>query len=150
VLGLVAAVRSLCQEVEEHRDIKVHFRHENIPKDLPKDLALCMYRVAQESLQNVVKHSKSPRAEVSLAADGQSIRMWVIDFGVGLDVRTASAHGGIGLASMRERLHAVGGEIDIISKPDHGTRIEARAPLHHKATELESAHSQVSSIKTDL
>ena len=76
--------------------------------------------------------------------------MWVSDFGAGFDVRTASGHGGIGLASMRERLHAVGGEINIVSKPDHGTRIEARAPLHHKATEPESAGFQGASIKTDL
>jgi PAS domain S-box-containing protein len=149
VLGLVAAVRNLCQEVEERWDLKVIFKSENIPKDLQRDFALCLYRVAQESLQNVVKHSKSPRAEVSLAADLESVRMWVTDFGVGFDAVATSAHGGIGLASMYERLRAVGGDFNILSKPGRGTRIEACVPLRYRETHIGSSDSQVAGVKID-
>ena len=129
VLGLAGAVQSLCQEVGKRQGLEVHFKSEDVPKDLGRDLSLCMYRVAQESLQNVIKHSGSPQVEVSLAADDKTMRMWVVDFGKGCDVELAGSDGGVGLVSMRERLRAVGGELEIFSRPGHGTRIEARAPL---------------------
>jgi PAS domain S-box-containing protein len=128
-LGLVAALRGLCTELSEPRRVEIGFRHNQVPRPLPGDVALCLYRVAQEALHNVVKHSRARSAQVELIAGPRSLRLTVTDSGVGFVPDSASGNDGLGLVSMRERLRLLGGELAIHSRPGNGTRVEARLPL---------------------
>ena len=103
-LGLVAAVRGLCQELAQPHGLEVKFTHHPVPDVIPPDAALCLYRIAQEALRNVVKHSGSRHASVELSGTADVIRLRVTDDGVGFDPGSAAGNGGLGLVSMRERL----------------------------------------------
>lgn len=131
-LGLAAALHTFCDEFGERQEVRIEFTHSGIPKLLPADIALCLYRIAQESLRNVVKHSGAKQARVELSSTGDAIHLRVSDSGVGFDPDLVEGSG-LGLTSMRERLRLVRGEISIVSKPAHGTRVEARVPLPEAA-----------------
>jgi signal transduction histidine kinase len=132
-LGLVAAVSSLCHEVSKSQGLKIVFSHRDVLGSISNDVALCLFRVAQESLHNAVKHSGAKRARVELIGIPQAIHLLISDTGAGFDVEAARRKGGLGLVSMEERLRLVGGEISIHSQPLHGARIEVEVPLSVKA-----------------
>ena len=127
-LGLVTAVRALCQEVARSHDLDVQFQHKNLPEAIPAEIALCLYRIAQEALRNVIKHSQSDVAFVDLDANATEIHLKVADQGVGLSPGS-SGRGGLGLISIRERLRQVHGRYSINSQPTSGTCLEVRVPL---------------------
>ena len=127
-LGLVAAVRGLCKELKQHHDLEVKFAHHDVPEAVPEATALCLYRIVQEALRNVVKHGGTDHAIVELSGAADGIRLRVSDEGAGFDPVSPHRDGGLGLVSMRERLHLVGGEIAIDSRPSGGTRIDVRVP----------------------
>jgi signal transduction histidine kinase len=128
-LGLVAALRSLCKELTNSHGLPIAFEHREIAERLPDDTALCLYRITQESLQNVIKHSAAHHALVELTGDAGSIRLRVVDDGKGFDTLLLDGRAGLGLISMRERLRLVRGQIDIDSGPAAGTRIDVRVSL---------------------
>jgi PAS domain S-box-containing protein len=128
-LGLVASVRSLCREFSEQHKLQVQFVHEDIPGPIPKDVTLCLFRIVQEALRNVVKHSGASEAAVELSGQGDRIDLCISDAGVGFETGSAKGAAGLGLISMRERLRLVGGDIVIESELLHGTRIHAHVPL---------------------
>lgn len=128
-LGLEAAVKGLCNEASEHHSLKTEFRHSGFPAALPKEISLCIFRIAQESLHNVIKHSGACEALVVLEKSLQAVRLSVSDEGCGFDRGAARTKRGLGLISMRERLRPVGGEILISSQPSRGTRIDVSVPL---------------------
>ncbi len=94
---------------------------------LSDDLSLCFYRIAQEALNNAVKHSHSPRIEVKLGNSRGRVWMRIKDFGVGFDATARSS--GIGLAAMRERLRMVDGSLHVKSSPGVGTELTAEAKV---------------------
>jgi signal transduction histidine kinase len=100
-----------------------------MPDSIPDDAALCLFRVAQESLRNVVKHSRAKSAEVELCGGQEEIRLTVTDSGVGYDSDQIRDQNGLGVISMRERLRALGGRLSIQSAPGEGTRVEAVVPI---------------------
>ena len=104
-----------------------HF--ENIPTALPREISLCLYRVLQEALQNVVKHGVSRHARVSLNGHIDTIDLTVEDSGAGFDPHEAMRGPGLGLTSMKERLKAIGGQLAVHSQRGRGTTIHAVAPL---------------------
>jgi signal transduction histidine kinase len=128
-LGLVAAVKSFCDELTEHQEITIEFRHREIPATLPNAVTLCLFRIVQEALRNVIKHSGSREAQVVLERVGQSICLSVSDTGRGFDTVSPKMQNGLGFISMRERLRSVGGEVSIHSQPSRGTQIEVSIPL---------------------
>jgi PAS domain S-box-containing protein len=128
-LGLVAAVRSLCEEMSQNDKPKIFFTETDIPTDLPKDVTLCIFRIAQETLRNCVKHSGADSAQVMLTRTDNAICLSVSDNGCGFDTNSDEVHKGLGLISMEERLRIVGGEINLWSQPQRGTRIEVSIPL---------------------
>ena len=109
--------------------MKIEFIHHDLPESIRPDVALCLYRIAQEALHNVVKHSGARNCEVELSGAIDAIRLRVFDNGVGFDPAIADAQGGLGLISMRERLRAVRGEIAITAKPQAGTEIVVQISL---------------------
>jgi signal transduction histidine kinase len=125
VLGLAVAIRSLCREFSEQYPMQVHYKSSGVPDDLSKDVSLCLFRVMQEALHNAAKHSKATNIDVELYGSPDSLRLSVSDDGVGFNLNASSTKRGLGLISMRERLHLVAGKLTIISKLGLGTRIEA-------------------------
>lgn len=134
-LGLVAALRSLCKELTHSHSLPISFEHREVPETIPNDLALCLYRITQESLHNATKHSAANHVEVELSGQPDSLSLRVVDDGNGFDSSSLDGQAGLGLVSMRERLRLVQGEIAIDSRPAAGTRIEVRVPLTPAASQ---------------
>ncbi len=126
-VGLVPAVISLCRELSEAHGVTIVVRHDRMPEALSNETALCLYRIVQESLQNVVKHARAHQAAVELIGDADSVRLRVSDDGKGFDANSSNGTGNLGLVSMRERLRLVDGQIAIESGAA-GTRIEVVVP----------------------
>lgn len=135
-LGLAAAVRSLCQELSAKGKLKVELRQEGIPADLPREVTLCVFRIAQEALRNCVRHSGADTAWVMLETAGEEIRLSVSDDGCGFEMDSAAMKKGLGFTSMRERLRIVGGEMHVRSQPAHGTVIQVSVPLMRESGSL--------------
>jgi PAS domain S-box-containing protein len=127
-LGLVDALRSECLSLEQRDGIKIKYHAENVPADLPRGVALCVYRVAQEALRNVVRHANSPRASVWLHASECELFLCVRDRGVGFEV-AARGRAGLGLESMRERARLIQARLTVRSRRGEGTKVTVRAPL---------------------
>jgi PAS domain S-box-containing protein len=128
-LGLVAGVRAFCEEFAEQQHIQVDFVHENVPRGLPADIALCMFRIAQEGLRNIKRHSSADRAEVRLEWKDEKLHLSVADWGRGFEPSKPTVNSGIGIRSMEERLRVLGGHLEIHSRPLKGTRIDASLPF---------------------
>jgi signal transduction histidine kinase len=126
-LGLVDAVRGLGHEMERLHGVEVAVSAVRWPAQTPQWLGACLYRVAQEALQNVMKHSGAQAARLVLDGSSRVLKMTIMDGGRGFEP-AAIGGTGLGLLSMRERLRAVGGTLALHSVPGHGTRIEATVP----------------------
>src|SRR6185369_3972830 len=109
---------------------RVHFHQSDVPPDLPKDVTLCIFRIAQETLRNCVKHSGADLVQVVLTKTDHALHLSISDNGCGFDTRSELMGKGLGFISMHERLRLVGGEIKICSQPLRGTRIEVLVPLN--------------------
>ncbi len=129
-LGLAAAAAGFCKELSDRQRVEIEFHSENIPKELPKEISLCLFRVLQEALQNAIKHSGSRQFQVSLRRGASEIELTVRDSGIGFETDEAIKGPGLGLTSMQERLKLVDGKLSIDSKPQRGTTIQARVPLN--------------------
>jgi PAS domain S-box-containing protein len=129
-LGLAKAAGSFCRELSEQTGVEVNFSHRGIPRTLPQDVSLCVFRVLQEALQNAVKHSGVRNFKVELHGTSEKIELTVVDMGSGFEKDEAFTRQGLGLISMRERLQLVNGELSVKSKPGAGTTIYARVPLN--------------------
>jgi len=127
-LGLVGSLRGLCREFSEQHKVQVQFLCGGIPEQTPKDVTVCLFRIAQEALRNVVKHSGATSAVVELSGSANEIDLCISDSGQGFDVASVRGVAGLGLISMRERLRLVGGHLSIESEPHHGTRIRVGIP----------------------
>ena len=128
-LGLEAAAAGFCSELSDLRGVEIDFRAEGIPKELPENISLCIFRVLQEALQNAAKHSGSRRFQVLILAEASEICMTVHDSGVGFQPEEAIKGRGVGLLSMQERLKLVKGKLSVDSSPQRGTTIQARVPV---------------------
>ena len=128
-LGIVAAIRSLCTEFSRQHKVNIYFNEKDVPKHLPKDISLCLFRIAREGLQNAVKYSGTNQFSVALWAIEEEVQLVVKDAGAGFDVEEAKKQRGIGLLSMQERIHLVHGRFSVDSKPGMGTRIFAAVPF---------------------
>ncbi|HEX3085748.1 MAG TPA: PAS domain-containing protein [Pyrinomonadaceae bacterium] len=128
-LGLETALRGFCRELSAAHALQVDFEAENLPRDLPDDISLCLYRVTQESLQNIIKHSGAAAARVSVKLENGEIRLSVSDDGSGFDPSARKAKEALGLISIDERVRAVKGEAKVISAVGAGTKIEVHIPV---------------------
>jgi PAS domain S-box-containing protein len=127
-LGLAEAVRAECERVG--RNLIVEFKADptTLPAALERDVATCLFRVAQGALSNVTRHSQATTAYVSLEAQDGGVLLVVRDDGIGFDPDAVGTGQSLGLLSMRERVRLVNGTVDIESSPGHGTVVVAWAP----------------------
>ena len=109
--------------------VGIVFRKENVTVEIGNDIALCLYRIIQEGLKNIVAHSGSQSCEIFLKGTDDSICLTVKDDGVGFDPVEVRNKPGLGLSSMRERVQLIQGEFSIKSPPGNGTVINVCVPL---------------------
>jgi len=132
-LGLAKALKRLCDELRSGKNILIDLTVGDLPDQLQPSISLSLYRIAQETMHNIITHSQAKNVQVELGADDSRVSLRIIDDGVGFD--PSHVAGGLGLESMRHRVRAVGGFIDISSSPNSGTRIEVRVPYREHASE---------------
>jgi PAS domain S-box-containing protein len=123
LLGLAVAARGLVREFSEQYQVRVRCSCFDVPNDLSAEMSLCFFRVMQEALHNIAKHSRAGTIDIELDGAAGFLRLNISDDGVGFVQDGAKP--GLGLISMRERLHLIGGKLLITSKPGSGTRVEA-------------------------
>lgn len=128
-LGVAAAIKGCCRELSKQHNVDIEFTASNVPMNLPKDISLCLFRVAQEALHNSVKYSGTSRYTVELRGMSDRIQLKVNDSGAGFDVEEARKNRGLGLVSMQERVHLVSGSISVESKRGEGTTILVTVPI---------------------
>jgi two-component system CheB/CheR fusion protein len=129
-LGLEPALRQECDSFQKAYGIPTEFTAKDMPPKIPQNVALCLYRVAQESLRNISKHAASAdQVRVSLTGGSEGITFVVEDTGDGFELEEGLRKGGLGLISMEERLRLVNGKLTIHSAPGEGTVVSAFVPL---------------------
>ena len=128
-LGLAGVMSSFCREFGAQKRAEIEFKSDDLPRHVPPDITLCLFRVLQEAVHNAVQHSGVRQFDVRLWATSDEIHLKVNDCGAGFDLDTASKAGGLGLHRMQERLKLVKGSVSIDSQPKRGTTIHARVPL---------------------
>jgi PAS domain S-box-containing protein len=128
-VGLVPAISGLCKEIGEKHKLRLEFEDKSSALPIPKDIAFCLFRVAQEALANVAKHSRSQSARVELYGSAERITLRILDSGKGFEPERQNPGHGIGLIGMTERLRLVGGKLSVNSGPNRGTEILAEVPL---------------------
>ncbi len=128
-VGLASAIAGHCKEISEKYKIEVQFIECDLHLAIPKDVALCLFRVAQEALGNVVKHSQAKSVHVELRGIASGVSLRISDDGRGFDTDVSSKGAGLGLIGMRERIRLVAGRLSIRSGHMHGTEILAEVPL---------------------
>ncbi|MBI2820286.1 MAG: PAS domain S-box protein [Acidobacteria bacterium] len=130
-LGLTATLRAECAAFSKQHGIAAELVADNVPDSLPGEIALSLYRIAQESLWNIAKHAQAHEVRIAASqADGELL-LAVEDDGKGFDPDLVKGQGGLGLVSMEERIRLVNGTFSIRSRPGKGTRVEVRVPVPH-------------------
>lgn len=129
-LGLAEALRTEADRFRRRENLRVELSLAGIPDQVPDPAALGLFRIAQEALRNVSRHAGASRVQLSLRGLDDGLQLAVSDDGRGFDPAVAGAGRTLGLASMRERIHLLGGELEIESQPGQGTTVLAWAPLN--------------------
>jgi signal transduction histidine kinase len=132
VLGLSAATEAFCRDVSSQHAMSIDFETADVPRLVHPDVALCVFRIVQEAVHNVVKHSGARAASVRLSCLDGTLDLHIADAGRGF-VPSEHERTGLGLVSMRERVHYVGGQVAVHSAPGRGTRIVVNIPLRQNA-----------------
>jgi two-component system, NarL family, sensor kinase len=127
-LGLADAIASECDRLRRQDSLAIDFKAEKITKEIPPEVAVCLYRILQESLRNISKHAQATEVTIALAGRNDSIILTIMDNGKGFDPGHKSQVG-LGLDSMQERAYLIGGEFWVKSQPGQGTLIQVLAPL---------------------
>ena len=134
-LGLVKAVRRLLDDFSARTGVEASYVHEDPTIPLPREVSTCLYRVAQESLNNVQRHAQASRVEVELICEEELASLSVRDDGRGFNAVGAVPGGGhLGLLSMHERVRAAKGRLDVQSAPGKGTHVHVTIPLGQEAS----------------
>jgi PAS domain S-box-containing protein len=128
-LGLETAIREQCAGFTAQEGIPARFQARRVPEDLPEDVSLCLYRLAQEGLRNISKHANASKVKLTLSGKNNGIALRIRDNGDGFQISEAKAKGGLGLISMEERVRLVNGHHTIRSQPGRGTTVEVFVSL---------------------
>ena len=131
-LGLVPGVTALCKEFAVQQGVKIDLFTDDVPRSVHPDAALCLFRIVQEGLRNLKKHSGVTTAQVRLGRTGGKLFVSVSDEGIGFELHDLGKQTGLGIRSMEERVSLMDGRFEIHSKPGKGTRIEASVPIERK------------------
>jgi signal transduction histidine kinase len=141
----------MCSEFSYQRNIQVAFEADDgqLPMAIEPTVSLCLYRITQEALHNVARHSHAREASVRLSYDGTDICLEISDAGIGFEPHS-SRHTGLGVVSMRERVGVLNGKLVIYTAPGRGTRIVARLPLPMPLREAPARQHDASSVSQSV
>ena len=128
-LGLVDALKTECERASQICPIQLGLETREIPQKLADNVALCLFRIAQEGIRNIVRHARASRGEVSLRRLGGGLQLTISDDGAGFDASRHQAKSSLGHASMRQRASLLRGKIRIESQPGQGTTVQVWVPL---------------------
>ena len=131
--GLAATLQRHCADIERHHRLNVTFSAEGRFDSLDPDVALCLFRVAQEALTNAVRHGRARTIRAELITTVDSVTLVVLDDGLGF-VTSDCAGSGLGLRSIDERVRLTRGNVQVESQPGQGTKVVVRIPLAHGST----------------
>jgi two-component system sensor histidine kinase UhpB len=132
-VGLAAALRGHCVHVTQHQGLAINFAASDDLSTVPREAAICVYRIVQEGLRNIVNHAQVKDASVSVTRTGDRLHLTILDCGRGFTPDSAAASGGLGLLSMEERARAAGGSLTITSGDGRGTRLQVHLPIQASA-----------------
>jgi len=132
-LGLVTALQTECERLRRYTDVAILERFDKIPKQIPANVALCIYRIVQEAINNTVKYANADTIEIMLECEKDTLVLNVRDNGIGFNINHVTEQSGLGLSSMRERAQLAGGSWEIRSQPGKGTTVSATVPLNGAA-----------------
>src|SRR5690606_32386446 len=129
--GLKAAVAGLCDNIRKYSGLTIEFNWVEVAATrLEFDVSIAVFRIAQEGLNNIVKHAKATQVEISLVINEDSVYLILADNGKGFEsARLNHGHQGFGLRNMRERARLLNGTFEITSSPGQGTVIEVSIPM---------------------
>jgi signal transduction histidine kinase len=133
-IGLVDALNAECERVARAEVIRVDVQSDRLPPGLPNEVALGIYRIAQEALRNVGRHAKASLVQLSLTVSDGGLRLAVSDNGCGFELGLELHRPSLGHASMRERVRLLGGTLAIQSTPGAGTAVVAWLPIPKAAS----------------
>jgi len=132
-LGLDAALERLAENMERQHEIGTEFEDDGRPKPLKDDVRVLLFRSVRELLMNVVKHARARNVKICIRREDSEVHVSVEDDGVGFRHAQSGLqlqrNGGFGLFSIRERLHHLGGRVELRSQPGQGTAVTLVAPL---------------------
>jgi signal transduction histidine kinase len=147
-LGVAIAVKGFCDELSKQHELHIEFSVHDVPKQLPKDISLCLFRVAQEALHNAVKYSGTSELTVEMVGTKDMVQLMVADKGAGFNPEDVGQHRGLGLVSMQERVHLVHGTFSVNSAPGEGTTILVAVPLGVVERKYSEGHSTQEIMKS--
>ncbi|HET9132434.1 MAG TPA: sensor histidine kinase [Terriglobia bacterium] len=130
-LGLHSALRSLCEDFRRNYGISVGFAADADTHGVPRDIAISLYRITQEALRNVARHSRASEAWIKISRISNVIQLSIMDKGVGFDLRSTTTTG-LGLISMEERVQIIRGHFSIETASNAGTEIRITVPITWK------------------
>jgi signal transduction histidine kinase len=138
-MGLVAALNWLAEELRKELRIKASVKSDHLPQ-LPSEVELAMFRIAQEALNNIRKHAQASSVNIRVQLISNNLKMSIIDNGKGLSTSRLTGdlikEGKLGVLGMEERARLIGGSLQIKSTPGKGTTVIARAPIWARQKEL--------------
>ena len=140
-LGLTATLRGHCADIERHHQVTVTFNPGDGLDSLDSDVALCLFRVVQEALTNVLRHARARKTSVSLTTTAESVELNIVDDGVGF-VAGERTRSGLGLRSIHERVRFMRGSVSVDSRPGEGTKVLVRIPIGAAHNELAMSASE--------
>jgi signal transduction histidine kinase len=126
--GLAPAIKARLESVEGRSDLKIQLHLDEVGR-LPTGIEVAVYRIAQEALNNIIKHAHASQVQVTLARDDGIVSLEVADDGIGFDPRAVSQQAGMGLKGMRERAAQINGKLRVISEPGRGTQVQLEVPI---------------------
>jgi signal transduction histidine kinase len=145
-LGLAPALQKLVGEFAQRHDIAITLSNDGLPAALPSQVALCLFRVVEEGLSNIAKHSQARSANVRVTGQADGIHLAIEDDGRGFDATAGPKKVGLGLVSMQERLRVLRGTVGIDSVPSRGTRIHVWIPAASLGEDTIAADHEPASI----
>lgn len=140
-LGLVAAIRSMADDITKHQNMKISLVTSLEGSRFSNDIETALFRICQEAVQNIARHSKASEATISFTFQGNQLRLEVRDNGEGFDTRNRpSTSGHMGLIGMRERVVLLGGQFRIESSAGQGTCVFAEVPARQEEKRRDAHH----------
>lgn len=131
-LGLVSTITSLVENIRTLNHLPITVSVQDVPRELPAEVATCVYRIAQESVQNIVKHAQATSVQLELGKEEEGLSLIIQDDGVGFSL-SKPASKGLGLLSMKVRVRALKGRLAINSVIRKGTKIDVWIPFHKES-----------------